>query len=343
MQRPARPLHGLVLHRECEGQAGADFGHRQAIHPGLAQAEIERKGVADLPDRAREHGECFRHVEFPLVTVMVVYHGADPETMESKVAEPIEEEVNTLGGIRELRSSSLEGVTQVVAMFELEVSVDQVVQDIRDRVAIASLPLLGRTTLTQLLSEAGQGRLELQVLDATGRSLRKTRSVASAGYLPRLDAFGNVYHSNPNTRIFPQRQEWSTSWDVGVQLSWTITDTLVTPGNDERAFGEDPADRGTEAAVAGRHSPASDSGVYAVREAETAIGVTARQLRAAEEPYRVRRSLLGVGEATSTELTESEAGLMKSQLDAVNAHVDLRVARASLEYALGQEPVHRGT
>ena len=79
--------------------------------------------------------DLFPNVEFPVVTVLVIYPGADPETMESKIADPIEEQVNTLGGIRELRSTSLEGVAQVVAMFELEVDADQVVQDIRDRVA----------------------------------------------------------------------------------------------------------------------------------------------------------------------------------------------------------------
>jgi len=79
--------------------------------------------------------DMFPNVEFPVVTVLVVFPGSDPETMESKVADPIEEEINTLGGIRQLRSVNLEGVTQVVAMFELEVSADQAVQDIRDRVA----------------------------------------------------------------------------------------------------------------------------------------------------------------------------------------------------------------
>ena len=68
--------------------------------------------------------DMFPNVEFPVVTVLVVFPGSDPETMESKVADPIEEQINTLGGIRQLRSVNLEGVTQVIAMFELEVPVD---------------------------------------------------------------------------------------------------------------------------------------------------------------------------------------------------------------------------
>jgi len=79
--------------------------------------------------------DLFPSVEFPVVTVTVVYPGADPETMETKVADPIEEKINTLGGIKVLRSVNLESVTQVIVQFELEVSVDQAMQDIRDKIS----------------------------------------------------------------------------------------------------------------------------------------------------------------------------------------------------------------
>jgi HAE1 family hydrophobic/amphiphilic exporter-1 len=74
-------------------------------------------------------------VDFPYVTVSVVYPGTDPVTMEREVAEKLEEAVNTLGGIRSLRSFNLESVTQVVIEFELEVKGDQAVQDVRDRIS----------------------------------------------------------------------------------------------------------------------------------------------------------------------------------------------------------------
>jgi HAE1 family hydrophobic/amphiphilic exporter-1 len=79
--------------------------------------------------------DLFPNVEFPVVTVTVVYPGADPETMESKVADPIEESVNTLSGIKVLRSTNLESVTQVVVQFELEVKIEQAMQEIRDKIA----------------------------------------------------------------------------------------------------------------------------------------------------------------------------------------------------------------
>jgi HAE1 family hydrophobic/amphiphilic exporter-1 len=86
--------------------------------------------------------DLFPDVEFPVVTVTATYPGADPETMESKVADKIEEAINSLSGIKALRSTNLESVSQVVVEFELDVPSEQAVQDIRDRVSgiLANLP-----------------------------------------------------------------------------------------------------------------------------------------------------------------------------------------------------------
>src|SRR5688572_33204113 len=79
--------------------------------------------------------DLFPKVDFPIVTVTVVYPGADPETMETKVSDPIEEAVNSLSGIDQLRSVSLESVSQVFVQFDLGVDLDVAAQDVRDRVA----------------------------------------------------------------------------------------------------------------------------------------------------------------------------------------------------------------
>jgi HAE1 family hydrophobic/amphiphilic exporter-1 len=77
----------------------------------------------------------FPEVDFPVVSVTVIYPGADPTTMESKVAEPIEEAIQGVAGIKRMTSRNLEGVTMVVVEFELEVRSDQALQEIRDKVS----------------------------------------------------------------------------------------------------------------------------------------------------------------------------------------------------------------
>jgi HAE1 family hydrophobic/amphiphilic exporter-1 len=75
------------------------------------------------------------NVEFPFVIITVTYPGTDPGTMERDVADKIEESVNSLGGIRNLKSFNLESVTQVFIEFELEIKADQAIQDVRDKVS----------------------------------------------------------------------------------------------------------------------------------------------------------------------------------------------------------------
>ncbi|MCC7385212.1 MAG: efflux RND transporter permease subunit [Deltaproteobacteria bacterium] len=84
----------------------------------------------------------FPKVDFPTIAVTTVLPGAGPKEIETEVTEKIEEAVNTLGGIDELRSISSENVSMVLVTFVLEKNIDVAAQEVRDKVAaaIAQLP-----------------------------------------------------------------------------------------------------------------------------------------------------------------------------------------------------------
>ena len=86
----------------------------------------------------------FPKVDFPTVVVTTRFPGAAPEEVETEVSDKIEEAVNTISGIDELRSNSSEGVSQVIIAFLLEKDGDVAAQEVRDRVNRV-LPLLPRT------------------------------------------------------------------------------------------------------------------------------------------------------------------------------------------------------
>lgn len=79
----------------------------------------------------------FPDVEFPIVNVSVVLPGADPEVIETEVVEPLEEELNTIEGIKEITSTCREQVGLVTVEFELYRDIDIAAQDVRDRVTRA--------------------------------------------------------------------------------------------------------------------------------------------------------------------------------------------------------------
>ena len=86
----------------------------------------------------------FPKVDFPTVVVTTRLPGAAPEEVETEITDKIEEAVNTISSIDELRSNSSEGVSQVIISFLLEKDADVAAQEVRDRVNRV-LPLLPRT------------------------------------------------------------------------------------------------------------------------------------------------------------------------------------------------------
>ena len=83
-------------------------------------------------------------VDFPTIVVTTRNPGAAPEEIETEVSDKIEEAVNTVSGIDELRSTSAEGVSIVAISFLLEKDVEVAAQEVRDRVNRV-LPNLPRT------------------------------------------------------------------------------------------------------------------------------------------------------------------------------------------------------
>jgi len=78
--------------------------------------------------------DLFPNIDFPIVVVNTTLRGASPEEIETSVTKPIEEAVNTISGIEELRSTSYEGLSQVVVTFKLEKNTDTAAQEVRDAV-----------------------------------------------------------------------------------------------------------------------------------------------------------------------------------------------------------------
>ena len=77
----------------------------------------------------------FPAVDLPTVMVRTNLPGASVEEMETQVSEILEEAVNQVEGITELRSISGPGQSMVVVTFDLDRNIDTAAQDVRDRIA----------------------------------------------------------------------------------------------------------------------------------------------------------------------------------------------------------------
>ncbi len=79
--------------------------------------------------------DLFPDIDLPVVTVQTVYPGVAPETVETEVTKRIEEAINPIEGIKHISSTTTEGVSIVVAEFELGTNIHTAAQDVRSKVS----------------------------------------------------------------------------------------------------------------------------------------------------------------------------------------------------------------
>jgi HAE1 family hydrophobic/amphiphilic exporter-1 len=76
----------------------------------------------------------FPNVEFPVLVIQTRYTGASPESVERDVTKKIEEQVNTVEGIKDIQSTSTEGFSTIVVLFNLGTKVMDAQADVRAKI-----------------------------------------------------------------------------------------------------------------------------------------------------------------------------------------------------------------
>ncbi len=95
----------------------------------LAVVTLGWIGYSRLPVRE------FPAIDPPIISIVTVYRGASPDVIETEVTKVLEDELNTISGIRTIQSSSSEQVSEINVEFELSRDVDVAAQDVREKIA----------------------------------------------------------------------------------------------------------------------------------------------------------------------------------------------------------------
>jgi outer membrane protein TolC len=178
-------------------------------------------------------------------------------------------------------------------------------------------------------------RAELAALDHAGAQERAQARATRASLLPRLEGFGAVLSANPNPRFFPPEDRFHTTWELGLQLSFSPNDLASALAVARRHRARAAAAEAERQVVAEGIRAEVMAAVRGRQESAAALSTSARGLEAAEESYRVRRALFVEGRATSVELTDAETELARARFAAIDARIDAALARVAWQKALG--------
>ncbi|MEP7340497.1 MAG: efflux RND transporter permease subunit [Acidobacteriota bacterium] len=136
--------------------------------------------------------ERFPRVEFPTITITTRLPGAAPQEIETEITDKIEEAVNTISGIDELRSTSSEGVSLVFVTFLLERDLDSAAQDVRDKInrVLPNLPqTIDQPTIEKLDPDASP---IMTISVASNRSVREMTEFADKVLRRQIESVSGV-------------------------------------------------------------------------------------------------------------------------------------------------------
>jgi len=85
--------------------------------------------------------DLYPKIDIPYVTVVSVYPGTGPQEVETLVSKPIEDAVSTISGVKNVTSSSEEGVSWVAIEFYLGTDLNTAANDVREKVDAARMEL----------------------------------------------------------------------------------------------------------------------------------------------------------------------------------------------------------
>src|SRR6266516_2196459 len=136
--------------------------------------------------------DLFPKIDLPTITVTVVNPGSSPQEVETEITDKVEGEVNTISGIDELRSTSVECVAQVFITFVLEKNADVAAQEVRNKVdlIVNDLPVTAEKPIVQKLDTDATPVVRVAV--SAPRSLKEVTDVADKQIKRRIESINGV-------------------------------------------------------------------------------------------------------------------------------------------------------
>ena len=117
-------------------------------------------------------------IEFPTIVVTSIYPGASPSDVESTVSQVVEQEISSINGIDELRSTSSEGVSTIVVEFTPDVDTDKAYQEV-NRAVDRAQPDLPDAVEEPLVDEINTDEFPIMTINLSGTySLARLKEVA---------------------------------------------------------------------------------------------------------------------------------------------------------------------
>jgi outer membrane protein TolC len=202
---------------------------------------------------------------------------------------------------------------------------------------LSRLPDVPEVNIPDLVRTALRQRPEIKAMKLLVKARDQMVSSERGAAIPQLGLQANVDVANPNLRFIPQEDRFRTTWDVSAILRLSLGDILdasARTGQARASLAQARADLHALEDAVHLEVVQAIGGMVAAR-GQIEAGVLG--VEAAKEQWRTRDQQMQAGVGVQADLLDAESQLRRSQLELVDAAIQLHLASARLEHALGED------
>ena len=164
----------------------AAIGHGRTVLTALALILIAGTvAYLDIPK------ESDPDIDIPIIYVSMSHEGISPEDAERLLVRPMELELRTVEGVKEMRSTASSGFASVLLEFEAGFDADSVLQDVREQVDIAKKEL-PEDTDDPVVNEVNVGLFPVVVVTLSGAVPERTLLTLARDLQDKLEGLSGV-------------------------------------------------------------------------------------------------------------------------------------------------------
>jgi outer membrane protein len=186
-----------------------------------------------------------------------------------------------------------------------------------------------------LLETALTGRPELRSAEFRIKAFEAGLKAAKSGLYPQVSLAGNYYYLRPNPRILPALDKFKGTWDVGIAVSFDLWNWGQTKSQAEQAKAQLAQARDARKLLEDQAVLDVIQSRLSLARAREKIGVAAAAVGQAEENLRMVRERFRQGVALNADVLDAEVFLLQAKTARAQAAIDIVLAQARLEKALG--------
>ncbi len=234
-------------------------------------------------------------MEFPTLTIITPYANASPSEMEQLVTRHIEEAAASVGGVRELRSESIEGLSLVTARFNWGASMDFALIEMKEKVDMMKGQLpedAGGSLVVKFDPSADPVMIyALEAEDGNFRQLRNRAEKEAVPFLERADGVASVEIYGGFRRQINVHLDSASMASRGVSFP-EIVESIGAANYNFPAGSLEKGNREYAVRTIGEFSRVADLKEVVVGRSESGIPVYLSSLGTVEDGYRERKSVV---------------------------------------------------